>query len=113
MKVITLPQPWATLVALGMKTILTRPEPTDYIGPVTILAAETALGVEDSYIRSVLSAAGYTMDALPLGAKLATAYLVHCKKINSTNIPCYPEYAFSDFKEGWYAWQLADIKCVL
>ncbi len=112
MKLITLTQPWASLVALGVKTMITCPDATSYVGPVTIYAAKTDIAIDDSYIYSVLSAAGYSMDALPLETKLATAHLVHCKKINSTNIPCYPEYAFSDFKVGWYAWQLADIKCV-
>ena len=100
MKMITLPQPWAILVVLGMKTILTRPDPTTYIGPVTIWAAERTSVIEDFYIRSVLSAAGYSMESLPLGTELATASLVQCRKIRPTNIQCYPEYAFSDFKEG-------------
>ena len=108
---ITLPQPWASLVVLGMKTILTRPDPTTYIGPVTIWSAETAPTIENAYIRGVLSTAGYTMDTLPLGVELARAHPVDCRKIRNADIPCYPEYAFGEFKEGWYAWHLADIKC--
>jgi len=111
MKMITIHQPWASLVALGMKTIITRPDPTTYIGPVTIWAAEKTPVIEEFYIRSVLSAAGYSMESLPLGTELATANLVQCLKIRPSNIPCYPEYAFSDFKEGWYSWHLAAIKC--
>lgn len=111
MKKITLPQPWATLVSLGLKTIITRPDSTTYTGPVTIFAAETAPVTEDVYICRVLTDAGCSMEHLPLGTALATARLVQCRKIRSADIPCYPEYAFSDFREGWYAWYLADIKC--
>jgi activating signal cointegrator 1 len=111
MKMITIPQPWATLVALGLKTILTRPDPTTHIGPVAIWSAQTAPVIEDPYIHSVLSTAGYTMDTLPLGIELARAQLVDCRKIRNADIPCYPEYAFGEFKEGWYAWYLADITC--
>jgi len=109
MKLITLPQPWASLVALGVKTVITRPDPTTYVGSITIFAANTTITNDDSYIQSVLASAGYSMEVLPLDAVVATANLVDCQKITGLNTPCYPEYAFSDFKEGWYAWQLADI----
>ena len=65
MKMITIPQPWASLVALGMKTILTRPDPTPYIGPVTIWSAETAPSIEDAYIRGVLSRPGIQWTPCP------------------------------------------------
>ena len=39
MKVITLTQPWATLVAIGAKRIETRSWPTRYRGPLAIHAA--------------------------------------------------------------------------
>ncbi len=109
MKTITLPQPWASLVSLGMKTIITRPDPSSYVGPVTIFAANSAITNDDPYIRTVLADAGYSMEALPLDTGVARAILVDCQKITGLNTPCYPEYAFSDFKEGWYAWQLVDI----
>jgi activating signal cointegrator 1 len=40
MKVLTLTQPWATLVAIGAKTIETRSWPTKYRGPLAIHAAK-------------------------------------------------------------------------
>lgn len=39
MKVLTLHQPWASLVALGVKSIETRSWPTQYRGPLAIHAA--------------------------------------------------------------------------
>jgi hypothetical protein len=112
MKTITLEQPWATLVALGMKTVITRPDPTVYVGPLTIYAAKTARLNDDPYIRSVLASAGYSVETLPLETPVARATLVNCQKITRATIPCYPEYAFSEFKEGWFAWRLADIECM-
>ena len=112
MKTVTLEQPWATLVAMGLKTMITRPDPTAYVGPLTIYAAKTALVIDDPYIRRVLASAGYSGEDLPSETVVATANLVKCQKITNANIPCYPEYAFSDFREGWYAWILADIEAV-
>jgi hypothetical protein len=40
MKALTLTQPWATLVAIGAKTIETRSWPTSYRGPLAIHAAK-------------------------------------------------------------------------
>lgn len=42
LKAITLLQPWASLVAMGAKTIETRPYATQYRGPLAIHAAKTA-----------------------------------------------------------------------
>ncbi len=112
MRAITIHQPWASLVAIGAKTIETRSWSTKYRGPVAIHAAKKAVPVDDPYYRNVISAAALDYDELPCGVILATCNLVDCQKITSANCPCYPEYAFSDFKPGLYAWKLMDIKPV-
>lgn len=45
MKILTLTQPWATLVAVGAKRIETRSWRTDYRGPIAIHAAKTLNGI--------------------------------------------------------------------
>jgi len=109
MKAITLPQPWASLVAIGAKQIETRPYATRYRGALAIHAAKTSTPVDDPYYRNLLQSAGLAYDELPYGVILATCRLDDCEKITHANCPCYPEYAFSDFKPGWYAWKLSDI----
>lgn len=47
MKALTLWQPWASLVALGVKTIETRSWSTSYRGPLAIHAAKTTRGIDD------------------------------------------------------------------
>lgn len=110
MKAITLYQPWASLVSIGAKTIETRSCSTRYRGPLAIHTAKKAVPVDDPYYRSVLASAGLAYDELPQGVIVATCSLVDCRVITSANCPCYPEYAFGDFKPGWYAWKLTDIK---
>jgi len=110
MKAITLHQPWASLVATGAKTIETRPYPTGYRGPLAIHAAKASMPVDDPYYRSLLTAAGLVYEQLPGGVILATCRLLDCEKITHANCPCYPEYAFSDFRPGWYAWRLKDVQ---
>ena len=112
MKSIRIAQPWASLIAMGVKTILTYSFPTRYLGPLTIYADNDEICIEDPYILSVLASGGYSLNSLPRGVAVATCELTECEKIKTDTIPCYPEYAFSEFREGWYAWKLSDIKAV-
>lgn len=89
MKALTLTQPWATLVAIGMKKIETRSWSTSYRGPLAIHAAQ-GLGpvggkqglmelCRTEPFRSVLIAAGYLgTPGLPLGVIVATCELIDC-----------------------------------
>lgn len=105
MKALTLYQPWATLVALGLKRIETRSWPCGHVGPLAIHAAKTmppyarefALGPE---VGAVLYGFGFrdtTGDtfrhrswrlnpqtlraAFPLGKVLATVEMTGCYEI--------------------------------
>jgi activating signal cointegrator 1 len=110
MKIITVEQPWATLIAAGIKQMETRPENTSYRGPLAIQAGNNPEPVKDPYIRSVLSHAGYAFDNPPRDLLLAECELVDCREITNARCPCYPEYAFGNFRPGWYAWILANVR---
>ena len=112
MKAITLEQPFASLVSIGVKTIETRPWSTDYRGPLAIHAEKSVKAVTDPYYRSLLVSAGLDCERLPHGKIVAIARLVNSEKVVQSNIPCYPQLAFSEFTLDWYAWELADI-CLL
>lgn len=110
MKAITREQPFASLVSIGAKTIGIRPWSIDYRGPLAIHAANTANPVNDSYYQSIFASAGLDDQKLPQGEIIAIVRLVGCRKVIPTEIPCYPELAFSNFIEGWYALTFTDIK---
>jgi len=110
MKAITLEQPFASLVSIGVKTIETVVWKTDYRGMVAIHSGDSVGEATDSYYRSLLIAAGLDCDRLPVGEIVAIAQLVSCEKITKPAIPCYPELAFSDFTPGLYGLQFSDIK---
>lgn len=86
-KALTLHQPWASLIALGVKTIETRSWKTDYRGPLVIHAAgrrptEPVVGdfelVEYPKVREffVIGPLSPRLRSLPLGAVVATCTLV-------------------------------------
>lgn len=106
-KALTLHQPWASLVALGHKTIETRSWATKHRGPIAIHAAASV----PTWVRP-LSIGGFEIDRdnppgtdpayllrgpiawpyrLPLGSVVATANLRDCITIGRCHDPYAPE----------------------
>jgi hypothetical protein len=87
-KAITLHQPWASLVALGVKTVETRswPAPLPMLGqPLAIHAGRTKVGYPDVPMEVWSPLCGSTpgllrddVRPLPLGAVVATCRLAAC-----------------------------------
>ena len=119
MKVLTLTQPWAQLVALGAKRIETRNWYTKYRGPLAIHAAK-GFPLEAQYLchrepfRSALSA----YERLPIGKIIAVVKLVD---VFSTNLDFRSRYkvgfllteierAFGDYSPNRFGWILADAR---
>jgi|HubBroStandDraft_1064217.scaffolds.fasta_scaffold388191_1 hypothetical protein len=85
-RALSLHQPWASLVALGVKTIETRSWSTKYRGPLAIHAAKRQPSAKEAIL--LLEAAVCTTQVLPLiwareplipyGAVVATCELVDC-----------------------------------
>lgn len=107
MKVLTLTQPWATLVAIGAKKIETRSWQTSYRGPLAIHAAKGlgSVGGKSGLFRlcsvdpfaSVLRAwhayaPSYPEVWLPFGAIVAVCELVDCRPT---------DFEAADSKYGW------------
>ncbi|MGE0493239.1 MAG: ASCH domain-containing protein [Vulcanimicrobiota bacterium] len=109
MKAITLYQPWATLVALGVKTIETRSWYTGYRGPIAIHAGKSNEHVylaryHDPFRQALLAADPEKPFDFPLGAVVATATLYDVLATEDVR-----EDPFGDFRPGRFAWMLRDI----
>jgi len=137
-KVLTLTQPWATLIAIGAKHIETRSWATSYRGPLAIHAAAGLgpVGGERalqrlcqrepfwSALRPILMPPGhmyFAADVLPRGAIVAVAKLFKCIAIEdgllSYQAPGVDwwiitgqERAFGDYTPGRYAWLLTNVR---
>jgi hypothetical protein len=85
MKVITVIQPWATLIALGEKKFETRSWATKYRDELGIHAGKKIdkEACRREPIRSVLSEHGYDETNLPTRAILATGRLLECWPVMS------------------------------
>ena len=122
MKALTIWQPWASMVAAGIKENETRGYPISYRGPIAIHAGKKSVHeVWSRYIDretrevicrllNITDQAG--LGVFPLGCVLATANLVDCIEITPYYISTLTqdELALGDYTIGRYAWKLADVK---
>jgi activating signal cointegrator 1 len=137
MKVLSLTQPWATLVTIGAKKIETRSWRTDHRGPLAIHAAKgfprwaQDLCLTEPFLSALATpmvGCGKTRpNQLDRGAIIGVGHLVGM--IPTSNLTpaggvwwdgpdgrryaytlTEQEHAFGDYTDGRYAWLLADMQ---
>jgi hypothetical protein len=110
MRTISLWQPWASAVALGLKNIETRGWSTNYRGPLAIHAAKRPISRatrEDA--RELLEAMDrlFPEHVMPFGAVIATT---HLKDVRATEeLVQYiseQERTAGDYRPGRFGWSL-------
>lgn len=123
MKVLSLTQPWASLVASGAKRIETRSWRTNYRGPLLIHASKAwpkeARQLCDEFpFFNALQTVGLstpTHHNLPLGAIVAICSLRGAWRVEEVfeRFPLLEteyEMAFGDYSTGRYAWLLENVR---
>lgn len=121
MKALSLDQPYAILMALGLKEYETRSWITKYRGQIAIHAtarkqAQYNAVFQDDPFLSVLTRAGFrTYSDLPFGAVVAVAELVaiYCANELAEKLETMGrenELEFGNFAPGRYAWRFANVK---
>jgi hypothetical protein len=131
MKCLSLWQPWASLMAAGLKRYETRHWQTSYRGPIAIHAARKvapearSFGEDLAYasgeeIRRALDALPCDIDdrcwitlgqsAWPAGVVLATGVLVDCIPTERLLNVTAREEEFGNFADGRFAWQIDQMK---
>jgi hypothetical protein len=114
MKAISLLQPWATLVVMGVKTIETRNWGTKHRGPILIHASQRKAGsifAMEPHFKKYID----DFKKLPFGAIVGQATITDVIRVEhlgmsdeSINRLTLEEKAFGDYSEGRYAWILED-----
>lgn len=116
MRAITLTQPWATLVVLGLKQYETRSWRPKYAtcGDLAIHAAkefpqEARSRCYQEPFVTALARGGYTKPSdLPRGAIVGVAWLTGIQRVSDLdlNMMSETEIAFGDYAPGRFAWRL-------
>lgn len=110
MKAISLWQPWATAIPLGIKRLETRGWSTRYRGPLAIHAAKHWDKDQDLFARSMRQLTEPQLpDEFPFGAVVGVAWLVDViPSERARKIVNLIEAAFGDYAPGRFAWVLED-----
>lgn len=111
MRALTLTQPWASLVAVGAKTIETRSWSTRYRGPLAIHAALNfpQWAVNFAYDPEIIALVGQAV-GLPRGYILATCHLSNCLKTEDLRARFGPLLRFGDFSPGRFGFIFTHIQ---
>ena len=109
MKAITIWQPYAQAIALGLKRFETRSWATKYRGQIAIHASKRPLTKQQK-----LLAEKYGISDFPLGKVLLIADLTDCILMTEEFIKAQKqsELDFGDWQIGRYAWKLENIRLV-
>lgn len=118
MKALTIWQPYATFIALGIKEFETRHWLTNYRGPLLIHAAKRPLGLDEKFLIERLSEK-YSLIGLlllpiveyPLGAIICKVDVVDCVPTGSFT-PNNLERMLGGWEEGRFAWKFEDVKAL-
>lgn len=98
MKMISIRQPWASLVVAGVKDVENRTWSTRYRGPVLIHASQRADSISSDEIERRFGI--YPPSTMPLGGIVGIAEVVDCVK------PCASKW----YAPGHYAFVLANAR---
>ena len=112
MKVLSLTEPYATLIKNGKKKIETRSWKTNYRGKLYIHASSTAISKEDRNNADLMSLVN--TDELNYGNIICSCELVDCVEMTDEFIEEIKqnkeEYISGLYENGRYAWILRDIQ---
>jgi len=115
--VLTVRQPWATLLAHGLKKFETRSWRTIYRGPIAIHASKTFdaesrhWAIQTPEIAELIARCGYrNANELPLGVILAIGNLVGCFHTGFVDDISPTERMLGDWSSGRWAWRLDDMR---
>ncbi|MGH8326883.1 MAG: ASCH domain-containing protein [Steroidobacteraceae bacterium] len=108
MKAISLWQPWASAIPLGLKQIETRGWYTHYRGPLAIHAAKRWTPEQREFAFLEHISGRLLPTSLPLGALVATANMVECWRTDQMQVGEI-ERRYGNYAPGRFAWVLRDV----
>jgi hypothetical protein len=114
-KALTVYQPWADLIAHGLKHYETRAWKTEHRGVLFIHAGRQWDSEEIQYAqrfrREYPQVAVVCDGAVPLGCIVAAVRLIDCIPVEQIRDTLSPmERAFGNYEDGRYAWQVQVLK---
>lgn len=115
MKAITVWQPWASLLMMGVKADETRSWPTYYRGHVVIHAAKKPVAdvlssLPEETVAEIRRHIPHP-EALPVGAALGICELTACRQIDDSfrEMRAPEQLLLGNYTDGAYAWEMVPL----
>jgi len=113
MRALTLTQPWASAVAVGIKRVETRSWATAYRGPLAIHAAKTMPKAAKEFYQEQWSLGRRLPSPLPLSAVVAVAELVGIETTeDAAPFLSRTELEFGNYGPLRFAWFLENVEAL-
>ena len=112
MKVLSIKEPWASLIMNGTKKIETRSWKTKYRGEIYIHASLSKAKITKSEVYELIKDMNFKCGYIICKCNLVDCIYMTDEYVNDMKINHYEEYICGHYEVGRYAWIVEDVKVI-
>lgn len=112
MKVLSIKEPWASLIMNGTKKIETRSWKTKYRGEIYIHASSSKAKITKSEVYELIKDMNFKCGYIICKCNLVDCIYMTDEYVNDMKINHYEEYICGHYEVGRYAWIVEDVKVI-
>lgn len=112
MKVLSIKEPWASLIMNGTKKIETRSWKTKYRGEIYIHASLSKAKITKPEVYELIKDMNFKCGYIICKCNLVDCIYMTDKYVNDMKINHYEEYICGHYEVGRYAWIVEDVKVI-
>lgn len=112
MKVLSIKEPWASLIMNGTKKIETRSWKTKYRGEIYIHASLSKAKITKSEVYELIKDMNFKCGYIICKCNLVDCIYMTDEYVNDMKTNHYEEYICGHYEVGRYAWIVEDVKVI-
>lgn len=112
MKVLSIKEPWASLIMNGTKKIETRSWKTKYRGEIYIHASSSKAKITKPEVYELIKDMNFKCGYIICKCNLVDCIYMTDEYVNDMKINHYEEYICGHYEVGRYAWIVEDVKVI-
>ena len=112
MKVLSIKEPWASLIMNGTKKIETRSWKTKYRGEIYIHASSSKAKITKSEVYELIKDMNFKCGYIICKCNLVDCIYMTDEYVNDMKTNHYEEYICGHYEVGRYAWIVEDVRVI-
>lgn len=112
MKVLSIKEPWASLIMNGTKKIETRSWKTKYRGEIYIHASSSKAKITKPEVYELIKDMNFKCGYIICKCNLVDCIYMTDEYVNDMKINHYEEYICGHYEVGRYAWIVEDVRVI-